>query len=133
MLHVTCYMRFDIGIRRTGDAAVQFARFCSIFRFINKPTPKRFCLLFDRLVPIRQLLIRHYAKMERENPDLAECFNFYLAEDGFDKAVGLSDDRYRKLFKKQLTYLRQPCVMDFSKGTNYHYPLHPFPGAFFIC
>ncbi|SHK78882.1 hypothetical protein [Desulforamulus aeronauticus] len=46
-------------------------------------------------------LIKHYAKMERENPDLAECFNFYLAEDGFDQAVGLSDDRHRRLIQKQ--------------------------------
>ena len=24
-------------------------------------------------------LMKHYAKMERANPNLAECFNFYLA------------------------------------------------------
>ncbi|CCO07643.1 hypothetical protein DESHY_120007 [Desulforamulus hydrothermalis Lam5 = DSM 18033] len=39
--------------------------------------------------------------MERENPDLAECFNYYLAEEGFDQAVGLSDDRHRRLIQKQ--------------------------------
>ena len=32
-------------------------------------------------------LIKHYPSMERANHDLADCFNFYLAEEGFDKAI----------------------------------------------
>ncbi len=60
---------------------------------------KRSRLDFD--LDFNHYLIKHYAKMERENPDLAECFNFYLAEDGFDQAVGLSDDRHRRLIQKQ--------------------------------
>lgn len=46
-------------------------------------------------------LIKHYAKMERANPDLAECFNFYIAEEGFDLAEDLSDDQHKKLIQKQ--------------------------------
>ena len=46
-------------------------------------------------------LIKHYAKMERENPDVAECFNFYLAEEGFDQVKDLSDDQHHKLIQKQ--------------------------------
>jgi hypothetical protein len=39
--------------------------------------------------------------MERENLDLAECFNFYLAEDGFDQGVGLSDYEHKKQIQRQ--------------------------------
>ena len=46
-------------------------------------------------------LIENYRKMERENMELAECFNFYLAEEGFDRANGLSDAAHKKLIKKQ--------------------------------
>jgi hypothetical protein len=46
-------------------------------------------------------LITYYPKMERENRELAECFNFYLAEEGFDKADGLSDAQHKRLIKKQ--------------------------------
>jgi len=85
---------------------------------------KRSRLDFD--LDFNHYLIKHYAKMERENPDLAECFNFYLAEDGFDLTEGLTDDQHRRLIQK-------PCVMDFSSGNNYSHSLHPLPGAFFIC
>jgi len=60
---------------------------------------KRSRLDFD--LDFNHYLIKHYAKMERENPDLAECFNYYLAEEGFDQALGLSDDRHRRLIQKQ--------------------------------
>jgi len=39
--------------------------------------------------------------MERENRDLAECFNFYLAEEGFDRTKGLSDAQHKKLIRSQ--------------------------------
>lgn len=59
---------------------------------------KRSRLDFD--LDFSHYLIKHYPKMERENPDLAECFNFYLAEEGFDQAEGLSDDRHRETDSK---------------------------------
>jgi len=46
-------------------------------------------------------LIENYPKMERENAELAECFNFYLAEQGFDKVQRLSDAEHKKLIRKQ--------------------------------
>lgn len=46
-------------------------------------------------------LIKLYPKMERENHHVAECFNFYLAEEGFDQAVGLSDAEHKKLIRRQ--------------------------------
>ena len=46
-------------------------------------------------------LIQHYPKMERENSDAAECFNFYLAEQGFDEGVGLPDDEHKVLIQNQ--------------------------------
>lgn len=46
-------------------------------------------------------LIKHYAKMEKANRDLAECFYFYLAEEGFDQAEDLSNDQHKKLIQKQ--------------------------------
>lgn len=46
-------------------------------------------------------LMKHYPKMERENSELAECFNFYLAEQGFDEGVGLSDTEHKLLIQRQ--------------------------------
>jgi hypothetical protein len=46
-------------------------------------------------------LMEHYPKMERENADLAECFNFYLAEQGFDKALSLEDAKHKELIRRQ--------------------------------
>ena len=48
-------------------------------------------------------LMMHYPKMERENHDLAECFCFYLAEEGLDRTEGLSDAQHKKLIKKQFS------------------------------
>ena len=48
-------------------------------------------------------LMKHYAKMERANPNLAECFNFYLAVEGFDHTEGVSNDQHKKLIQKQFT------------------------------
>ena len=45
--------------------------------------------------------IEHYPKMERENPELADCFAYYLSEEGQDKAHGLSDAEHKKLIIKQ--------------------------------
>lgn len=46
-------------------------------------------------------LTQHYPSMERHNADLAECFYFYLAEQGMDCSEGLSDGEHKKLFRKQ--------------------------------
>ena len=46
-------------------------------------------------------LIKHYAKMKRANHDLAECFYFYIVEEGFDQTEGLSNDQHKKLIQKQ--------------------------------
>ena len=58
----------------------------------------------DRLgfdLDFNHYLIKHYPKMERENPDMADCFAFYLAEQGFDRGDGLSDADHKKLIRKQ--------------------------------
>ena len=46
-------------------------------------------------------LKKHFPKMEREAGELADCFAFYLAEEGHDKAQGLSDASHKKLILKQ--------------------------------
>ena len=46
-------------------------------------------------------LIEHAAKMEREYPDLAECFHYYLAEQGIEQADRLNDSEHKKLIRKQ--------------------------------
>jgi len=46
-------------------------------------------------------LKQNYSKMERANPDLAECFLFYLAEEGYDKSESLSDKEHKKLIRRQ--------------------------------
>ncbi|MCL2121703.1 MAG: hypothetical protein FWH28_05570 [Clostridiales bacterium] len=46
-------------------------------------------------------LKKHYRKMERETGELADCFAFYLAEEGCDVAHGLSDADHKKLIRKQ--------------------------------
>ena len=46
-------------------------------------------------------LIEHYPKMERECGELADCFNFYLAERGYDQAQELSDAEHKKLIRRQ--------------------------------
>ena len=46
-------------------------------------------------------LITHYPKMERKDAAAAECFNYYLAERGFDLGKGLSDTDHRKLIQRQ--------------------------------
>jgi len=48
-------------------------------------------------------LIKHYPKMERECGELAECFDFYLAEEGYDQVQHLSDAAHKKRIRKQFT------------------------------
>ena len=61
--------------------------------------------LNDRLnwdLDFSHYLIQHYHKMKRENPDIADCFLFYLSEQGFDCAEGLADDEHKMFISKQL-------------------------------
>lgn len=46
-------------------------------------------------------LITHYPKMERENPELADCFAYYLSEEGIDRSDDLSDAQHKKLIRRQ--------------------------------
>ena len=46
-------------------------------------------------------LIKNYPKMERQNAELADCFSFYLAEEGLDKSSGLSDAAHKSLIRRQ--------------------------------
>jgi hypothetical protein len=46
-------------------------------------------------------LITYYSEMEAENIDLAECFYFYLAEEGFDQAKDLSNTEHKRLIREQ--------------------------------
>ena len=58
----------------------------------------------DRLtwdLDFNHYLIEHYPKMEREDPELAECFAFYLSDQGFDRAEHLPDDEHREFIRKQ--------------------------------
>jgi hypothetical protein len=58
----------------------------------------------DRLgwdLDFNHYLIQHYKSMERKSRDLAECFYFYLAEQGFDQGQGLSDSDHKKLIRRQ--------------------------------
>jgi hypothetical protein len=45
--------------------------------------------------------IEYYPAMERQNPDMAGCFAYYLSEQGIDVSEGLSDDQHKKLIQRQ--------------------------------
>jgi hypothetical protein len=47
-------------------------------------------------------LTRYYPKMKRESRELADCFYFYLSEEGFDQGEDLSDSEHKKLIRRQL-------------------------------
>jgi hypothetical protein len=58
----------------------------------------------DRLgwdLDFNHYLIQQYPKMERENPQLADCFYFYLSEEGFEQGVNMDDSEHIKLIRKQ--------------------------------
>jgi hypothetical protein len=46
-------------------------------------------------------LIECYPKMEQENSGLADCFDFYFAEDRFEQAQKLSDAEHKGFIRKQ--------------------------------
>ena len=45
--------------------------------------------------------IQHYPSMERFNSSLAECFAFYLSEEGIDRSESLSDGEHKRLIRRQ--------------------------------
>ena len=56
-------------------------------------------LSFD--LDFNHYLIEHFPKMEREAGELADCFSFYLSEEGLDRAEGLTDAQHKRLIRKQ--------------------------------
>jgi len=63
----------------------------------------------DRLgfdLDFNHYLIQYYPSMERKNRDLADCFYFYLAEEGFDQGQELSDSDHKKLIRRQYNKLK---------------------------
>jgi hypothetical protein len=56
-------------------------------------------MIFD--IDFDHYLIENYPEMEREDPEAAECFAFYLSEEGIDRTDGLSDSRHKSLIRKQ--------------------------------
>ncbi len=56
-------------------------------------------MFFD--LDFNHYLIQYYPAMERQNPEMAECFAFYISECGVDASDGLSDTEHKKLIRKQ--------------------------------
>lgn len=56
-------------------------------------------MFFD--MDFNHYLIEHYPRMEQENPDQAECFAYYLSEEGIDRCDGLSNSEHKKLIQRQ--------------------------------
>ena len=46
-------------------------------------------------------MMRNYSKMERKYGQLADCFSFYLLEEGYDQSELLTDAEHKKLIRKQ--------------------------------
>jgi hypothetical protein len=56
-------------------------------------------LFFD--LDFHYYLRMYYPAMERRNPYLADCFVYYLCEEGVDLAENLSDDEHKCLIRRQ--------------------------------
>jgi hypothetical protein len=70
-------------------------------------------LFFD--LDFSYTLMKYYPRMERANRDLAECFNFYLTEEGFDRSEGLSDSEHKKLIRRQFNEFKSVMKDEFTK------------------
>jgi len=46
-------------------------------------------------------LKKYYPAMERNNPYMADCFFYYLCEEGVNVSEGLSDAQHKKLIRGQ--------------------------------
>jgi len=58
----------------------------------------------DRLgfdLDFNHYLMEHYPKMERRCGELADCFYFYLAEEGYNQVQGLSNAAHKKKIGRQ--------------------------------
>jgi len=47
------------------------------------------------------LLLQSYPTMRRQSPEIADCFVFYLSEEGYDQTLGMTDGEHKKLIRKQ--------------------------------
>ncbi len=56
-------------------------------------------MFFD--MDFNHYFIKYYPAMERQDSEMAECFAFYLAEQGVDVSNHLSDDQHKKLIRRQ--------------------------------
>jgi hypothetical protein len=56
-------------------------------------------MIFD--IDFDHYLIENYPEMERIDPEMAECFAFYLSEEGIDRTEGLSDSQHKTLIRRQ--------------------------------
>ena len=57
-------------------------------------------------------LDKHYAKMERESGELADCFLFYLSEEGVDQTDGMPDGEHKKLIRRQFDEFKEALSSD---------------------
>jgi hypothetical protein len=48
-----------------------------------------------------QHIKKYYPKMERDIYELADCFYFYLVEEGYDHSEYLTDGEHKKLIRRQ--------------------------------
>ena len=56
-------------------------------------------LSFD--LDFHSYMTRNYSKMERKYGLLADCFSFYLLEEGYDQSDFLTNAEHKKLIRKQ--------------------------------
>lgn len=64
--------------------------------YLDGPMPRMF---FD--LDFDHYFIKYYPAMERQNPDMAGCFAYYLSEQGEDISAELTDAQHKKLIRKQ--------------------------------
>jgi hypothetical protein len=62
-------------------------------------------MIFD--VDFDHYLIENYPEMERIDPEMAECFAFYLSQEGIDRTEGLSDSQHKNLIRRQFKAFSQ--------------------------
>ena len=67
-----------------------------VLEYLDGHMPRMF---FD--ADFNHYFIKYYPAMERQDPDMAGCFAFYLSEQGIDVADHLSDEQHKKLIKRQ--------------------------------
>ena len=48
-------------------------------------------------------LVQSYPKMARQSRGIADCFVFYLSEEGYAQTLGMTDSDHKKLIRKQFS------------------------------